>query len=55
MQKFNDEQWADMPTCSLAETMHNIWLQQLGNCDTCLYITKSNDYIQAFKHSTLYK
>jgi hypothetical protein len=35
--------------------MHNIWLQQLRKRNTCLYITTSDDYILAFKQSTLYK
>ncbi len=44
-----------MPTCNLAKTMHNIWLQQSRNCDTCMYATMSDDYVQTFKQSTLYK
>ncbi len=27
----------------------------MGNHDTCLYITTSNDYVRAFKQSTLYR
>jgi len=38
-----------MPTCNLAEIVHNIWLQQLGNCGTCFYTTMFDDYIWAFK------
>ncbi len=44
-----------MPTCNLAEIVHNIWLQQLGNCGTCFYTTMFDDYIWAFKQSTLYR
>jgi hypothetical protein len=44
-----------MPTCNLAEIVHNILLQQLGKHDTCLYIATFDDYIRAFKQSTLYK
>jgi hypothetical protein len=49
LQKFNDVDWVDMPTCNLVETMHNIWLQQLGKHGTCLFIATSDDYVWAFK------
>jgi hypothetical protein len=42
---FNNEEWVDVPTCILTKTMHNIWLQQLGNHNICLYIATSNNYI----------
>jgi hypothetical protein len=44
-----------MPTCNFAKIVHNILLQQLGKHDTCLYIATFDDYIRAFKQSTLYK
>jgi len=44
-----------MPTCNLAKIVHNILLQQLGKHDTCLYIATFDNYIRAFKQSTLYK
>jgi hypothetical protein len=27
LEKFSDEEWANMPTCNMAEIVHNIWLQ----------------------------
>ncbi len=54
MQKFSSEELADMPTCNLLETMHNVWLQQSRKRGTCLYIATSNEYVWAFKQSTLY-
>jgi hypothetical protein len=56
LQKFNDEEWADMPIYNLVEIVHNIWLQQSGsNSGTCLYIAMFNNYIHAFKPFTLYR
>ncbi len=55
LQKFHDEEWADMLTCNLAEIMHNIWLEQSRKRYTCLYTMMSNDYVHAFKQSTLYR
>ncbi len=44
-----------MPTCNLFEIVHNIWLQQSSNMgSTCLFATTYNDYVQAFKQSSLY-
>ncbi len=54
LQKFNDEEWANMPSYNLVKIMHNIRLQQLGNRDTCLYTLTVNDYVWAFKQPTLY-
>jgi len=55
LQKFNNEEWVDMPTCNLTETTHNILLQQLGNHDICLYTMAFNNYVWALKQSTLYR
>jgi hypothetical protein len=35
--------------------VHNIWLQQFGNCRACLYATTFGDYIWTFKQLTLYQ
>jgi hypothetical protein len=55
MSKFIDEEWVDMPTCNQTKTMHNIWLQQSRNHDTCFYTMTFDDYIRAFKQFTLYR
>jgi hypothetical protein len=34
--------------------VHNIWLQQLGKKSACLYNATFDDYVQTFKHSSLY-
>jgi hypothetical protein len=43
-----------MPMCNLSETMHNVWLQQFRKRKACLYVVTLDDYVQAFKQSTLY-
>jgi hypothetical protein len=43
-----------MPMCNLSKTMHIIWLQQRRKRGACLYVATSNDYVWAFKQSTLY-
>ena len=39
---------AEMPTCYLAETVHNEWLQQSGNKMICLYEATVDDMFRAF-------
>ena len=43
-----------MPTCNLAETIHNKWLQQFGNKMSCLYEATVDDMIRAFVHIANY-
>ncbi len=43
-----------MPTCNPLKPLHIIWFQQSGKMGTCLYITTLNDYVRAFKQTTLY-
>jgi hypothetical protein len=37
-----------MPTCNLADTVHNKCLQQFGNKMTCLYEAIVDDMIRVF-------
>ena len=46
---------ADMPSCNLAEAVHNTWLQQLGNQMTCVYKATVDDFIRAFMQTTNYR
>ena len=39
---------AEMPTCNLAKTVNDKWLQQSGNKITCLYEATGDDMICAF-------
>jgi hypothetical protein len=44
-----------MPTSNLVEIVHNIMLKELRKCSTSLYIMICDDYVRAFKQSTLYQ
>ncbi len=55
LQKFSDDEWANMSIYNLAKTMHNISLQFSGKCNTYLYTMMCNDYVHVFKQSTLYR
>ena len=43
-----------MPSCNLAETVHNKWLQASGNKGGDLYVAAVDDYIQAFLQVVAY-
>lgn len=45
------DEHAEIPTCNLAKTLHNKWLQQSGNKITCLYEAIVDDLIWAFMQS----
>jgi hypothetical protein len=47
--EFSLDKEANMLTCNLFETIHNIWLQQSNNMGKT-----SNDYVQAFRQPSLY-
>ena len=49
-----DDERAEMPSCNLAETIHNRWLQQSGNRGNDLYDATVDDYIRAFMQCTNY-
>ena len=49
------EKRAEMPTCNLAGTVHNKWLQQFGNKMTCLYEATVDDMIRAFMQIANYQ
>jgi hypothetical protein len=55
LQKFNNEEWANMPTCNVTKIVHNIWLYQLKKHGICLYTTMLNNYVHVFKLFRLYK
>jgi hypothetical protein len=48
------EEEANMLTCNLSKTIHNIWFQQFGNMGTCLFAATFDDYMQAFRQFSLY-
>lgn len=48
LQDMSMKECTKMPTCNLAEIVHNKWLQQSNNKMTCLYEVIVNDLIFAF-------
>jgi uncharacterized protein YfdQ (DUF2303 family) len=43
-----------MPSCNLSKIMNNIWQQQSRKKGAYLYTATLDDYVQAFKQTTLY-
>jgi hypothetical protein len=52
LQVLSADEDATVPTCNLAETMHNKWLQASGNNMIDLYDVTLNDYCRAALQST---
>ncbi len=48
------DELAEMPSCNLAETIHNKWLQQSGNKGNDLYVATVDDYVRAFMQMVQY-
>ena len=48
------DELAEMPSCKLAKTVHNKWLQASENKGGDLYIATVDDYIQAFLQVVAY-
>jgi hypothetical protein len=47
-QKFTVEELAEMPSCNLAESIHNKWLQSSGNSGGDLYVATVDDFVRGF-------
>jgi hypothetical protein len=43
-----------MPSCNLAETVHNKWLQQSGNHENDLYVATVDDFVRVFMQVSRY-
>ena len=54
-QNLSLDERANMPSCNLAETVHNRWLQQSGNQMMSLYEATVDDLIRAFMQTTNYR
>ena len=48
------DELTEMPSCNLAETVHNKWLQASGNKGRDLYVAIVDDYIHAFLQVVAY-
>jgi hypothetical protein len=47
MQNLTELELAEMPSCNLAETKHNAWLQESGNRGNDLYVASVDDFVRA--------
>ena len=53
-QGLTEDELGLIPTCNLAETVHNKWLQQSEKRGTDLYIATVDDYVRAFMQMVRY-
>ena len=53
-QPLSTAQLAEMPSCNLAETVHNKWLQQSGKRGNDLYVATVDDFVRAFLQVVAY-
>ena len=53
-QDLTEPELAEMPTCNLAETIHNKWLQQSSKHGTDLYVATNDDFVRAFMQMVRY-
>jgi hypothetical protein len=54
LQDLTKSEFAEMPSCNLAKSMHHKWNQQSGNRGSDLYIATVNDFIQALMQVVQY-
>ena len=54
LQSLSDSELAEMPSCNLAETVHNKWLQQSGKRGNDLYVATVDDMVRAFMQVVAY-
>ena len=54
MQRLSKAKLAEMPSCNLAKTVHNKWLQQSSNRGNDLYIATVDDLVKAFMQMVRY-
>ena len=54
MQFMSEAELAEMPSCNLAETVHNKWLQQSSNCGNDLYVATMDDLVREFMQMVRY-
>ena len=48
MQNMSIDELAEMPSCNLAETVHNKWKQASGDRGVDLYVATVDDYVRGF-------
>jgi hypothetical protein len=54
LQDLSEAELAEMPSCNLAESIHNKWKQQSGDCGNDLYVATVDDFVRAFMQCSAY-
>ena len=54
MQNLSEAELAEMPSCNLAESIHNKWKQQSGDRGSDLYVATVDDFMRAFMQCSTY-
>ena len=54
LQHMSPEELAEMPSCNLAESVHNKWLQQSGKRGNDLFVAAVDDMVRAFTQISAY-
>jgi hypothetical protein len=54
LQDLSESELAEMPSCNLAETVHNKWLQQSGDRGKDLFVATVDDFVRAFMQCVAY-
>jgi len=49
------EELVDIPTCNVAEIVHNKWMQASGKRGPDLFVATYDDWVQAFMQMTNYR
>jgi hypothetical protein len=47
IQNLTESELAEIPSCNLAETKHNAWVQESGNRGNDLYVASVDDFVRA--------
>ena len=55
LQNLTADELADIPTCNLAETVHNKWMQASGKRGSDLFVATTDDWARAFMQMTNYR
>ena len=54
MQDLSEDELAEMPSCNLAESIHNKWKQQSGDRGSDLFVATVDDFVRAFMQCVAY-
>jgi hypothetical protein len=54
LQDLSEDELAEMPSCNLAESIHNKWKQQSGDRGSDLFVATVDDFVRAFMQCVAY-